>query len=298
MTEERKRYRLKKSVIRKIRYVCLAVLIVSLGLLLFYVIRYRNSRKVYDQIREEVKNVDPQPAIVVPEEIPGRNSTEGAASGEEQNTETAGEKQENTPGTYADIGITINWRKLKKKDHYITGWLYSPETVIDYPVAKYKDNEYFLTRNFERRKDEAGCLFFDYRNALSDNTLENWIMYGHRRNDGSMFGSLHKYYKESYYLEHPVMYYLTPEKNYVIEIFACRTVKSDSKYYPIWFQSGSDREKFISNAVRDSYWPSIFEPRDDCPVITLSTCSIYSGMKDPRLLVHGWLVPMDDKTEK
>ena len=43
------------------------------------------------------------------------------------------------------------------------------------------------------------------------------IICGHRMNDNSMFGTLHRFARETYY-EHPVMYFLIPDQNYRFEI--------------------------------------------------------------------------------
>lgn len=46
-----------------------------------------------------------------------------------------------------------------------------------------------------------------------------------------MFGPLVKYKEQSYYDEHPILYYLTPDGNYKIELYAGLVVKRDTVIY-------------------------------------------------------------------
>ena len=111
--------------------------------------------------------------------------------------------------------------------------------------------------------------------------------------DTSMFGKIPRYGNAQFYAEHPQMYLLTPEKDYRIEIFACRKINADDKYYPIWFETAEEKEKFLEKAGQQSFFTSLFEERTDCPLISLSTCSSQRGEDEKRILLHGWLVPLD-----
>jgi len=60
------------------------------------------------------------------------------------------------------------------------------------PVAQGLDNDYYLRRGLDGRRNFAGSLFLDYRNSpmLTDH---NTIVYGHNMQDRSMFGNLRYY---------------------------------------------------------------------------------------------------------
>lgn len=189
----------------------------------------------------------------------------------------------------AQAGFTVDWRSLKKHNRHVKAWLYCADTNISYPVVQYKDNEYYLTHNFDSNEDDSGTLFFDCRNALS-NGAENWIIYGHRRNDRSMFGSLVKFAERSYYKEHANMYLILEDRAYRVELFSCRTIHAEEKYFAVLFDGQADYESYLNKALSQSYWQPLNPPDTAGPILTLATCSTYAGDNEPRLLLHGRLI--------
>lgn len=190
-----------------------------------------------------------------------------------------------------ETGVTVKWEKLQKQNKDTAAWLYLPDSDISYPVVQTDNNDYYLDHDYLHNQDESGTLFFDYRNFLED-TQENWIVYGHRRNDRSMFGNLSKYAKENYLREHPVMYLLFPDRAYRAEVFACRTVHAQSQFFQPFFYSSQEFQTYIDRAIEQSYWKPDFEVDVRYPVLTLATCSTYIGDNNPRLLVHARLIPI------
>ncbi|MEA4940465.1 MAG: class B sortase [Christensenella sp.] len=191
----------------------------------------------------------------------------------------------------SEVPIEVDWDSLERINRDIVAWLYCEGTPINYPIVQAKDNEYYLTRDFNRRKSESGALFLDCRNNIVAND-ENHIIYGHRMKDDSMFGSVPQYAEQSYCDEHPTMYLLTPEQNYRVEIFACRTVHSEDKYFETCFESKNAFQRYLNKAVEQSYWQSDTTVNTDNPSLALVTCSTYTNADNPRLLVHGCLIPI------
>ena len=77
-----------------------------------------------------------------------------------------------------------------------------------------------------------------------------------------------KYKEQSYYDAHPILYFLTPECNYVIELCAGAVVKRDSDIYKT-----SPQENVITDIVGKSTFCSTVEIAECDDIITLSTCS-------------------------
>lgn len=273
------------------RFVFFLVFCVSVVMVIRMLIDYQKSRNEYDELNAlAVSSVDTSYNLDAEEEAPSEGDASLAVSTPKMiSGSLPWEQQEKIA---AEVGITVDWDALRKINKYVVAWLYSPDTNISYPVVQYKDNEYFLNRNFNRREDESGALFFDYRNILSEGR-ENWIIYGHRRNDKSMFGSLAKYAKPEYLAEHPKMYLLMPDRSYRMEIFSCRTVHAEQQYFKLWFNDSSEFTSYLDKAVKQSYWTPTFMPDTSYPILTLATCSTYVGDDEPRLLVHGRLVPIE-----
>lgn len=189
----------------------------------------------------------------------------------------------------SEVPIAVDWESLKKINGGIVAWLYCAGTSVNYPVVQAKDNEYYLTHGFDRKKSDAGALFLDCRSNIKA-ADENFIVYGHRMKDDSMFGSIPQYAEEDYYRQHPTMYLLTPAQNYRVELFACRTVRSEEKYFETAFESAAAFQRYLDKAVEQSYWRTGAEPGTGQSALTLATCSTYANADNPRLLVHGLLV--------
>ena len=108
--------------------------------------------------------------------------------------------------------IKIDFSSLREENDEIVGWIYSPDTVINYPVLKADDNNKYLYHLPNGRYNLAGSIFADYRNS-DFGTDSNYIIYGHHMKNDSMFGTIYEYRSQEYYNNHPFIYYLTPEKN-------------------------------------------------------------------------------------
>ncbi len=161
-----------------------------------------------------------------------------------------------------EIGITVDFDALLEINPDVIGWLYCPDTVINYPLVQGEDNDYYLHRLINGTPNNNGTLFVDEQNSAGFSD-ENTVIYGHHMRNGSMFGYLENYEQQSYYEAHPVVYLLTPEGNYASWLAEQRT-RSDFSA-PVEVERG-DR------------------------VVTLSTCAY--DFQDARYVVLGKLVSL------
>ena len=89
------------------------------------------------------------------------------------------------------------------------GWLKIDGMKIDYPVmTRPGDNDYYLDKNFEGKKDKNGLLILDYRCDLLIGA-QNFIIYGHNMSSGVMFGTLKNYKSKAFCEEHPTIQFDT-----------------------------------------------------------------------------------------
>lgn len=168
--------------------------------------------------------------------------------------------------------ISVDFDTLKEANDDVIGWLYCEDTPINYPVLQSDDNSYYLRRLVNGEWNIAGSLFMDYRNNLSNNDW-NTVIYGHNMKNDSMFGTLPEYRNQDYYEQHPVMYFLTPEADYKIELIAGFVTPSDSALYDV----------YLSESYRTSLYDELFKLSDfqaneyffekDVQLLTVSTCS-------------------------
>ena len=84
-----------------------------------------------------------------------------------------------------------------------------------------------------------------------------------------MFSSLAKYKEQSYYDEHPVLYFLTPDGDYKIELYAEIVVGRDALIY-VPHPDEKEFAEFLSNAKEKSTFSSEVEITENDTLITLT----------------------------
>lgn len=194
---------------------------------------------------------------------------------------------ENDPTTAQgnhQVPISIDFDALKQENNDIVGWIYCPDTPINYPVVKGKDNNQYLHTNLKGKYLVSGTIFTDYRNGdVGDDP--NYIVYGHSMKNDTMFGTLSNYKKQSYYDAHPTLYFLTPKGNYIIELCAGAVVKRNSEIYKT-----APQETTVTDIIAKSTFDSDVKITAEDNVITLSTCSY--EFNNARYVVIGKMIKL------
>ncbi len=178
--------------------------------------------------------------------------------------------------------IQVDFDALLKENEDIVGWLYLPNSPVNYPVVQAEDNNKYLRRDLKGKYLSAGTLFVDYRNDPIG-TDRNYIIYGHNMKNGSMFHCLTNYKKQSYYDEHPVFYFLTPDATYEVPLVAAVTVPSDGNIY-----APNPDDATIADILASSSFQGNVEITDDDCLITFSTCSY--EYEEARYIVIGKMI--------
>ncbi len=203
------------------------------------------------------------------------------------------EKEEDTSALRATgAPITVDWDLLRQQNSDVIGWLYCPNTIINYPVVQSMDDSFYLDHGFNKQPNTSGTLFADY-NSSAGVQLSNFIIYGHNMKDSSMFGTLTKYTDASYYDENPIFYYLTPNQDYRIELLCAHIVESTRNNFPSHFSSSGEYLSYLNSISSHCFWFRPEAMNTDYQLITLSTCSYTSGYVDPRFLVQGIMIPIE-----
>ena len=167
--------------------------------------------------------------------------------------------------------ISVDFDTLLKENSDIVGWIYCQDTLINYPVVQSDDNSTYLRRDLNGNYLVSGTIFADYRNGDIGED-RNFILYGHNMKGKTMFGLLVNYKEQSYYDEHPVLYYLTPSGDYKIELYAGVVVSRDSLIYNP-NPDEAEFQEFLYYAKENSTFQSDVTIEDGDLLITLSTCS-------------------------
>ena len=169
------------------------------------------------------------------------------------------------------------------------GWIYCPDTAVDYGLVEAEDNDYYLHRFYDGSYSVSGSLFADCNNAR-DFSDENTVIYGHHMNDGTKFASIMGYRERGYYGQHPVMYLSTRDMNYRVELFSSYLTDADSDTYSFRFDSTQEYAAWLQRMRSQSDFQSDVMLSTDDRIITLSTCSY--EYTDARYVVQGRLVPI------
>ena len=168
-------------------------------------------------------------------------------------------------------------KSIKKDNLNTVGWLIVEGTNINYPVVKYKDNDYYLNHDFNNQKNSAGWIFMDYQNKLDD---QNIIIYGHHRRDGSMFGSLDKILNTNN--KNLNISFITKDETINYKIFSIYKTSSDDPYNSISFKDFKKTLKDFSNKSLINFNNNYLDAKQ---IITLSTCD---NNNIDRIVVHGY----------
>ena len=187
-----------------------------------------------------------------------------------------------TPEYKTQAPIHVDFAALKQECPDIVGWLYCPDTVINYPVVQGKDNDQYLRSGLNGKYLASGTLFVDCHNGQIGSDA-NYLIYGHNMKNGTMFAPLTKYKDQAYYDAHPTLYFLTEEGNYQILLFSGAVANEDSGIY-----STAPDISVIEQLFANSTFRSPVTPDNSDTIITLSTCSY--EYNNARYIVLGKLV--------
>lgn len=180
----------------------------------------------------------------------------------------------------------IDFEKLLSINNDTIGWIRFNQDKVNNPIVHTRDNSYYLKRSFEKKSNQAGAIFMDYRNTSFND--KNVVLFGHAMLDDTMFGSLQDIFKNDFFD--------TKENNYIqiynkdnelltYQIFSYYIIEKEEYYITTSFKSDSDFNKFIDTITKRSYKKFDVEVSTNDNILTLSTCS-GTGGTSKRKVVH------------
>lgn len=215
---------------------------------------------------------------------------------DDNNTELVNDTNEEETSDYwyyikfplIDVDIT----ELKEKNSDTVGWINVNNTNINYPFVQTKDNSYYLNHSFDKKYNEAGWVFLDYRNN-NDLNNKNTILYAHSRLDKTMFGSLSKVLKSSWYnnKDNHIIRLSTDTENTLWQIFSVYKIPEESYYITTNFNNNEEYNKFLNTIKQRSIHNFNTNLDTNDKILTLSTC--YSDTE--RTVVHAKLIKRSPK---
>lgn len=190
---------------------------------------------------------------------------------------------EETSDTIATKRI-LDFSNLVSQNSETVAWIEVNNTDVDFPVVKTNNNDYYIKHNFEKKYNSAGWIFADYRNKL-DGTDKNLIIYGHNRQDGSMFSTLNNAFDKEWYTnkENLIITLYTPSQTQKYEIFSVYKTKTEEFDNITNFKNDLEFENFFNDTINKSIYDFNQTISPDDKVLTLYTCANNTNY---RILIH------------
>lgn len=249
----------KKKNGNKILLVCFGVFAIVLG---GYI--YKTKSDTYSETVQNYKEVQEEVAdVVVPEETNNKPKEEKVAD------------------------YKTTFKSMKERNSDYVGWINVPGTKINYPVVQGKDNDFYLTHNFDKQKDIGGGVFVSY-NVSSPFLGKNTVIHSHHMKNGTMFGTLKKYKDKKFLEQNPYVYITTETGQYKYKIFSVFVEEANKETYAVDFVDNLEFYKFANELKSKSAYDTGVAVSQDDKIIMLSTCSY--EIENARLVVSAKLI--------
>lgn len=198
--------------------------------------------------------------------------------------------------TMEDSGVNkgiprVDWDALHKVNPDIVAWISMPDSKINYPVLRGATNDTYLRTTPTGEHRIAGSIFLDSDGKYPVDP-HNTMMYGHNMLNGEMFSEIEKMANQETFNSHPTLYYITPEKNYVLKpIFVYNCDGNDEQVRIFNFASNDDLYTYLTNRYQSATaWAPNVDLHQVSQVFQLVTCADSQGSR------RNILVCVEDKT--
>lgn len=167
------------------------------------------------------------------------------------------------------------------------GWLYLPDTNINYPLMQGEDNAFYLHHAYDGSSLSAGSVFLDYR---CEPRLLNPInmVYAHNMKNGSMFAGLLKFGDSAYFDSHRYGWLATSDTVYRIDFFSL----AKANYHDPIYDGSQPIHDWTSQIQNLSVICKEISYDESDRFISLSICS--NEFANARKILTGKLVEMKE----
>lgn len=166
----------------------------------------------------------------------------------------------------------IDFTSLKEKNSDTIGFVKVNGTEIEHVVVKAKNNDFYLSHDFEKNENIEGWIFADYRNKLDGND-KNIIIYGHNMKNNNMFGTLKNILNDDWkdVKENRYVKFITENEQNTYEVFSVYEIEAENYYLNTEF-SDQSFEEFKEKVKQRSKFNFNVDVKNAKQIITLSTC--------------------------
>ena len=172
-----------------------------------------------------------------------------------------------------DYSFNVDFNSLLNRNPDTVAWLKVDGTNINYPVVQTNDNEYYLNHDINKYSTNVGWIFGDYRSDFS-NFEKNTIIYGHNLTNKTMFGSLPKVLRSSWYKKQENHFITLNTKDAIIiwKVFSIYKIEPVTDYLRTNFYSNEEYNEWLILMKNRSVYNFGEDIDVDDKILTLSTC--------------------------
>lgn len=243
----------------------------------------------YQEVKQQQRFQQIKGAEMILPEIPEQEAGEFIKEGPQETVSGNGIAGIAETDTDIDtVTFIYDWDSLVETNADIKGWLYLPDTPMDFPVVGTLDNDYYLNHDFWKQEKSAGCPFMDKETNQWD---FNKTIYAHNmsRPSEAMFSPLLNYKDGDYFASHRQLYYTQCYGN-TAEYQIMAVVKyniQDTESWDFRTRNHANIESYNLWMEQLQEYALYYAEPDHAPteILTLSTCDRSEFGKDGRLVI-------------
>lgn len=163
---------------------------------------------------------------------------------------------------------------LRAVNENVIGWIYIPDSSVNYPLLAYTDNEYGLHHAWDGTENSAGSIFLECKNNRDFSDF-NTLIYGHNNRNGTMFSELVNYSEEEYLNSHSSVYIVTDDWVRRYTVFSVYEADVVSDTYRLYFEDDERKQSSLDHYTSSTDVNTEIIPSTDDRILTLSTCMNY-----------------------
>ncbi len=193
---------------------------------------------------------------------------------------------ESPSATENSAARTVDYDAEKAQNSDYVGHLFFESGLIDELTVQSADNEYYLTKDFNKTDQEQGTVFMDYRNSLDD---QNMIFYGHfvYYDESKKFSPLHQLKDQNNYEanEYFDLELQNETRRYqVAYVFYYEMDNENMEYWHLSYTQ-NDLDSYLPYIESKEFYSTGVSITEEDKFVTLQTC--VRDRDDLRLIVIG-----------
>ncbi len=178
----------------------------------------------------------------------------------------------------------------KEINEDVLGWIYIPDTIINYPILYREgdDLDFYLTHNIYKEEDKAGAIYLD---ASSKGVIHGMsLISGHSMNNKTMFGNLLNYKIQDWADAHRDIYIYDGIDIKKYKVFACVLFNANNERLKVDFNSMYERLNYLED-IKNRSMITTFDIKDPLDILILNTCSYEAD--NFRCLIFGFVTEIN-----